>query len=153
MLLVAAPMRPGAQGTQNGAWDATFRTIPDANNIGDYMRRLSARPHHLGSAYDKDNAEWILAKFKEWGWDARIETSRAPSPTPKDRLREMVEPTTFKASLREPAVAADPTSNQEAEQLPSYNAYSIDGDVTAPLVYVNYGRPVDYEELDRRGIS
>src|SRR4029434_8421325 len=49
--------------------------------------------------------------------------------------------------------AADPTSNQKAEQLPAFNAYSIDGDVTAPLVYVNYGRPTDYEELDRRGIS
>jgi len=154
IVLVAAPIRPAAQGVQNAvAWDTTFRTIPDAKNIGDYMRRLSARPHHLGSAYDKDNAEWILAKFKEWGWDARIETYQVLFPTPKERLLEMIEPTSFKASLREPAIAVDPTSNQDAEQLPTYNAYSIDGDVTGELVYVNYGRPVDYEELDRRGIS
>jgi N-acetylated-alpha-linked acidic dipeptidase len=153
MMLVAA-IEPAAQNTQStAAWDATYRTIPDAKNIGEYMRRLSARPHHLGSAYDKDNAEWILARFKEWGWDARIETYQVLFPTPKDRLLEMVAPTPFKAALKEPAIAADPTSNQESEQLPSYNAYSIDGDVTAPLVYVNYGRPVDYEELDRRGIS
>jgi N-acetylated-alpha-linked acidic dipeptidase len=153
MMLVAAPIEPAAQSGQNtAAWDATYRTIPDARNIGDYMRRLSARPHHLGSAYDKDNAEWILAKFKEWGWDARIETYQVLFPTPKDRLLEMVAPSPFKASLKEPAVSVDPTSNQDAEQLPTYNA-SIDGDVTAPLVYVNYGRPVDYEELDRRGVS
>src|SRR5438552_3298798 len=135
------------------AWDAKFRAIPVAKNIGDYMKRMSARPHHLGSAYDKDNAEWILAKFKAWGWDARIETYDVLFPTPKERLVEMVAPSQFKLKLEEPAVAIDPTSGQKAEQLPSFNAYSIDGDVTGPLVYVNYGRPQDYEDLDRRGIS
>jgi len=135
------------------AWDAKYRAIPDAKHIGDYMKRMSARPHHLGSPYDKDNAEWILAKFKEWGWDARIETFDALFPTPKERLVEMVAPTAFRLKLEEPAVAADPTSGQKAEQLPSFNAYSIDGDVTGPIVYVNYGRPQDYDDLERRGIS
>ena len=134
-------------------WDAKFRAIPEAKNIGDYMKRMSARPHHLGSAYDKDNAEWILSKFKAWGWDARIETYDVLFPTPKERLVEMVAPSLFKLKLEEPAVAVDPTSGQKAEQLPSFNAYSIDGDVTAPLVYVNYGRPQDYDDLDRRGVS
>ena len=117
------------------------------------MERLSARPHHVGSPYDKDNAEWMLAKFREWGWDARIETYDVLFPTPKERLVELVAPTRFKAALEEPAVPVDPTSGQKTEQLPTYNAYSIDGDVTGPLVYVNYGRPEDYEELDALGIS
>ena len=117
------------------------------------MRRLSARPHHVGSPYDKDNAEWILARFKEWGLDAHIETFDVLFPTPKVRVLEMVEPTKFTAKLEEPAIAVDPTSNQKSEQLPTYNAYSIDGDVTAPLVFVNYGLPEDYEKLDRLGIS
>ena len=134
-------------------WDAKFRAIPEAKNIGEYMKRMSARPHHLGSAYDRDNAEWILSKFKEWGWDARLETYDVLFPTPKERLVEMVAPSAFTLKLDEPAVAADPTSGQKMEQLPSFNAYSIDGDVTAPLAYVNYGRPEDYDELDRRGIS
>jgi N-acetylated-alpha-linked acidic dipeptidase len=55
--------------------------------------------------------------------------------------------------LQEPPIPQDPTSNQQSEQLPTYNAYSIDGDVTAPLVYVNYGVPKDYEALDRLGVS
>jgi N-acetylated-alpha-linked acidic dipeptidase len=135
------------------AWDATFRAIPEARNIGEYMRIMSARPHHLGSPYGKENAEWMLAKFREWGWDARIENYDVLFPTPKERLVEMVAPTGLRLSLEEPAVEVDPTSSQKSEQLPSFNAYSVDGDVTAPLVYVNYGRPVDYEELDRRGIS
>jgi N-acetylated-alpha-linked acidic dipeptidase len=134
-------------------WEAKFRAIPDPGNLREYMRRLSARPHHVGSPYDKDNAEWILAHFKEWGFDAHIETFDVLFPTPKVRVLEMIEPTKFTAKLEEPALALDPTSNQKSEQLPTYNAYSIDGDVTAPLVFVNYGLPEDYEQLDKLGIS
>jgi N-acetylated-alpha-linked acidic dipeptidase len=138
---------------QTPSWDATFRGLTEAKSIGEFMRILSARPHHLGSPYGKQNAEWILAHFKEWGWDARIETYDVLFPTPKERVLELTEPSKFKASLEEPAIAADPTSSQKSEQLPSFNAYSIDGDVTGPLVYVNYGRPSDYEDLESRGIS
>jgi N-acetylated-alpha-linked acidic dipeptidase len=134
-------------------WETKFRAIPDTNNLREYMKRMSARPHHVGSPYDKDNAEWILAHFKEWGLDAHIETFDVLFPTPKVRLLEMVEPTKFTAKLEEPAIAADPTSSQKAEQLPTYNAYSPDGDITAPLVFVNYGLPEDYEKLDRLGVS
>ena len=134
-------------------WEAKFQAIPKPENLRDYMKRLSARPHHVGTAYDKDNAEWILAKFKEWGLDAKIETFDVLFPTPKERVVELIEPTKFVPKLQEPTVAADPTSNQHDEQLPTYNAYSIDGDVTGPLVYVNYGIPEDYEKLDRLGIS
>ncbi len=74
-------------------------------------------------------------------------------PTPKVRVVEMLQPTKFQAKMQEPVLPVDPTSGQTAEQLPTYNAYSIDGDVTAPLVYVNYGNREDYEQLDRLGIS
>ncbi len=134
-------------------WETKFRAIPSAQNQHDFMQRLTARPHHVGSPYDKDNADWILAKFKEWGWDAHVETFQVLFPTPKERALEMVEPTHFAAKLQEPPVSVDPTSNQQNEQLPSYNAYSTDGDVTAPLVFVNYGLPQDYEDLDRLGVS
>ncbi|MGA2353084.1 MAG: transferrin receptor-like dimerization domain-containing protein [Terriglobales bacterium] len=134
-------------------WEAKFRAIPDPSNLREYMRRLSARPHHVGSPYDKDNAEWILAHFKDWGLDAHIERFDVLFPTPKVRVLEMLAPTKFTAKLEEPALAVDPTSNQKSEQLPTYNAYSIDGDVTGPLIFVNYGLPEDYEKLDRLGIS
>src|SRR5581483_1563679 len=127
--------------------------MPSASEIGAYVKRLSARPHHVGSPYDKDNAQWILGKFKEWGIAAEIEVFHVLFPTPRERAVELVEPTRFTAKLQEPTISEDPTSNQHDEQLPTYNAYSIDGDVTAPLVYVNYGVPDDYEQLDRMGIS
>jgi N-acetylated-alpha-linked acidic dipeptidase len=134
-------------------WEKKFQDgiVPD--NLRENMRRMSARPHHVGSPYDRDNAEWILSKFKEWGFDAHIETFQVLFPTPKERVVELLEPTQFRAKLQEPAVPGDPTSSQASEQLPTYNAYSIDGDVTAPLVYVNYGSRDDYEQLDRLGIS
>src|SRR5437868_5794961 len=133
--------------------EARFKSMPEPARMRDAMRRLSARPHHVGSPYDKDNAEWILNQFKSYGWDAHIENFDVLFPTPLERVVELVAPTTFKANLQETAVTADPTSNQQAEQLPSYNAYSIDGDVTGPLVFVNYGVPADYDELAQRGIS
>jgi N-acetylated-alpha-linked acidic dipeptidase len=151
-----APGLPGysleASRTQR-EWEAKFRAIPDPAALRGYMQRLSAHPHHVGSPYDKENAEWIAARAKEWGLEAQIETFEVLFPTPKERVLEMTEPTRFTAKIAEPAGGVDPTSSQRDEQLPVYNAYSIDGDVTAPVVYVNYGVPADYEELDRLGIS
>lgn len=151
-----APPLPGysaeASRVERG-WEEKLRALPSAENLRATVQRLSARPHHIGSAYDHDNAEWILSRFKEWGLDAHIESFDVLFPTPRERQVELVEPTKFVAKLQEPPVAVDPTSKQQDEQLPTYNAYSVDGDVTAPLVYVNYGIPEDYEQLERLGVS
>jgi len=135
-------------------WEEKLRAIPSPDNLRSYMQHLSARPHNVGSAYDKENAEWILGKFKEFGLDAHIEQFDVLFPTPKERVVELVDGgPKFVAKLQEPPVPQDPTSSQQNEQLPTYNAYSIDGDFTAPLVYVNYGVPEDYEQLERMGVS
>ena len=134
-------------------WETRMRAIPDPARMRESMRLLSAHPHHVGSMHDRQNAEWLLAQFKSFGWDAHIEQFDVLFPTPIERVVELVAPTRFTAKLMEPTVAIDPTSQQHDEQLPTYNAYSADGDVTGRLVYVNYGIPADYEALDRRGIS
>src|SRR5216684_2672162 len=134
-------------------WEGKFREMPDPAKVRENMRRMSARPHHVGSPYDKDNAEWLLAQLKSYGLDAKIEQFEALFPTPKSRKLELLGPEKFEATLEEPVVKVDPTSDQKKEQLPTYNAYSRDGDVTAPLVYVNYGAPSDYEELAAMGVS
>jgi len=163
VLALAAPAgEPQGQGltgySADGArlerdWEMKFRALPSPENMRESMNRLSARPHHLGSPYDKENAQWILSQFKAWGLDAHIETFHVLFPTPSDRLVELLAPTKFVARLEEPALSVDPTSDQKGEQLPTYNAYSIDGDVTGPLVYVNYGVPDDYKQLERVGVS
>lgn len=150
LVLTSLALRPAAQAP---SWEEQFRALPEPANIREYMRRMTARPHHAGSPYGRDNAEWIAAKFREWGWDAEIEEFQVLIPTPKERRVELLEPRRLRLALDEPAIPEDPTSAQKDEQLPGYNAYSADGDVTGPLVYVNYGRPEDYEVLDRMGIS
>src|SRR2546423_1932796 len=135
------------------ALEARFDSLLKKEELRDWMKRLSARPHHVGSAYDRDNAEFLLGLFRSWGYDAQIESFDVLFPTPKTRLLELTAPEHYTARLAEPPLKEDSTSDQTSEQLPTYNAYSVDGDVTAQLVYVNYGVPRDYEELARRGID
>ena len=158
LVVAAGPGRPLLGFTAESAraewdWETKFRASPNPDSLRAYMRVLSARPHHVGSPYDKINAEWLRDRLASWGWDARLERFDVLYPTPRTRLVELVAPTRFRARLEEPAVPGDPTTSQRAEQLPTYNAYSVDGDVTAPLVYVNYGIPADYERLERLGVS
>src|SRR5262245_49975962 len=129
------------------ALEKQFDSYLKRDNLRDWMKRLSARPHHVGSPYGKENADFIAGLFKSWGYDTEIERFDVLFPTPKTRILEMTAPERFKAKLEEPAIKEDATSGQKNEQLPVYNAYSINGDVTGQLVYVNYGIPQDYDEL------
>src|SRR5450756_168541 len=103
--------------------EARFKAMPDATHMREAMRRLSARPHHVGSPYDKDNAEWILNQFKSYGWDAHIENLDVLLPTPVQLPVALLAPTTSNPSLHATPIPGDPTSNHQSEQLPSYNAY------------------------------
>lgn len=129
-------------------FDATLK----ADNLDQWMKKLTARPHHLGSAYGKSNAEYMRDLFRSWGYEAEIESYKVLFPTPKTRVLEMTVPTRYTAKLNEPQLKEDATSGPN-EQLPTYNAWSADGDVTAELVFVNYGVPSDYEQLERLGID
>lgn len=130
-----------------------FDSYLKASNLDAWMKKLTAKPHHLGSKTGKEYAEWIRDQFKSWGYDAQIETYQVLFPTPKVRVLEMTGPTKYLASLEEPALKEDATSGKTPEQLPVYNAWSADGDVTGELVFVNYGVPADYEYLERIGVD
>ncbi len=144
-----APERVAGQLALEAKLDAQL----SADNLRQWMQQMSARPNHVGSPQGRANAEMMVGLFRSWGYEAAIEEFHVLFPTPKVRLLEMVAPTRFTASLKEDTLAEDSTSGQTAEQLPTYNAYSIDGDVTGELVYVNYGLPKDYEELAKHGID
>ncbi len=133
--------------------EARFDAELSAEEIGGWIETLSSRPRHVGAPWTKESAEYMVELLSSWGWDASLETYWVLFPTPRVRRVEMLEPTPFTPSLSEPALPEDSTSGQTDEQLPIYNAYSIDGDVTGELVYVNYGVPDDYLELEKRGIS
>ena len=135
------------------ALEAQFDGALKREDLRDWMKRLTARPHHIGSSYDKENADFIAAQFRSWGYDTEIETFDVLYATPKTRVLEMTAPSKFTASLAEPPLAEDSTSGLTSEQLPSFNVYSVDGDVTGQLVYVNYGVPKDYEALAEHGVD
>lgn len=132
--------------------ETAFDQNLNIESIDENLKFLSSKPHHLSSPGSKANAEYILGLYKKWGWDAEIETSHVLFPTPKTRVLEMTSPTSYKAILKEPRISEDPDSGQKG-QLPTYNAYSADGDVSGELVFVNYGLPDDYKELDKMGID
>jgi len=142
-----------AASVQQRELEKRFDANLDPANLQTWLEHLAAHPHHVGSAWDSSNAEYIAGLLRSWGYETSIEEFQVLFPTPKVRRLEMVAPTKFEASLAEPAVPGDHTSGQTAEQLPIYNAYSIDGDVTGELVYVNYGVPDDYDVLAEHGID
>ncbi len=159
LITVSAPSEePALRGFSAAAskvereWEQKFRALPDPARLREYMRVITQEPHHAGSPGSKKVAGYILGKFREWGLPADLEEFHALLPTPKERAVELLAPEKFRAELREPPVPADPDST-DADQLPTYNAYSADGDVTGQLVYVNYGVPEDYEQLKKLGVE
>jgi N-acetylated-alpha-linked acidic dipeptidase len=133
-------------------WEQQARAIPTADRVRATIEKLSSQPHLAGTPGSKQTAEWLLAQLREYGLDANIEVFESMLPTPEVRVLEMTAPTVFHAKLEEPPVAADPTSSNPGI-IPSYNAFSGDGDVTAQLVYANYGVPADYDTLKEKGID
>jgi N-acetylated-alpha-linked acidic dipeptidase len=135
------------------ALEARFDAALSTDAIAARLKRLSSEPNQVGSPHDKENAEWVLSQFKTWGWDAHIEVFQVLYPTPKVESLDLVGPAPFKASLSEPSIPGDATSAVHAGALPPYLIYGADGDVTSPLVYVNYGAPDDYAALARLGVD
>ncbi len=152
-LAARQPIFGFADSSKQHALEAKFDASLNRDNLRTWMKRLTARPHHLGSPYGKENAEYIASLFRSWGYETEIERFDVLFPTPKTRVVELLAPQRFAAKLVEPPLAEDGTSDQIREMLPPFNAYSIDGNVTGDLVYVNYGVPRDYEELARNGID
>ena len=146
---VHAQTAPPSQAEVERQFDASL----NAAEMGGWMKTMAAEPNHVGSPHDKANAEMVLAQFREWGWDAHIETFEVLYPTPTSETLELLGANPFKATLTEPPVPGDESSARTKDALPAYVAYQGDGDVTAPLVYVNYGMREDYLQLERMGVS
>ncbi|MGH9458303.1 MAG: M20/M25/M40 family metallo-hydrolase [Thermoanaerobaculia bacterium] len=133
--------------------EARYDALLRASNLDAWMKDFSSTPHHVGSPGSKRVAESIAEKFRSWGYETEIETYEVLFPTPTKRVVELLEPVRYEARLTEPELASDSTSSFRENLLPPYNAYSIDGDVTGELVYVNYGVPADYETLESLGVD
>ncbi|MGB5376752.1 M28 family peptidase [Muriicola sp.] len=133
--------------------EATFEAALNPKNLDTWMQKMAAEPHWVGTEYGRKNAEWMAEQFKSWGYDTKIETYHILFPYPKIRELKLVSPVPYEAKLTAVPVEGDPFTAQGEALLPSYNAFSTDGDVEAELVFVNYGIPKDYEELEKLGID
>jgi len=150
--LVAAPTL--VQGAPSAAdLETQLDAAISPAEMGDWMKTMASEPNHVSSPHDKLNAELTLKQFKEWGWDAKIETFKVLYPTPIQVGLELVGKKPVKATLTEAPVPGDATSSRTKDELPAYVAFQGDGDVTAALVYVNYGMPDDYKALERMGVD
>ncbi len=138
---------------QQRALEVEFNKSLSASDQLEWMRKLSARPHHVGSADGKLNAEYIASLFREWGYAVEMEVYDILLPVPKLRKLAMIAPEAFTASLTERTLEEDPSTAVRESLLPPYNAFSVDGEVEGDLVFVNYGVPEDYELLARYGID
>lgn len=143
----------GTHGQEQLLLEKRFDTALHTQDMGVWMKRIAAYPHHAGSPYDRENAFFLDSLFTAWGYETQIDTYYVLFPTPKIRQLELIAPTKYQAVLMEKVIPGDPYTAQTKWQLPPYNAYSADGDLTADLVYVNYGVPDDYKKLAAMGIS
>lgn len=141
-----------AESIQQRSLEADFDQFIDRQNLDLWMRHLSAKPHHTGSAVSYAKAGYLANLFKSWGYETRIETFHVLNPVPKTLKLEMVAPAFHRTRFYEPPLSGSSDADQESI-LPIYNAYAPDGQAEAEVVYVNYGRRQDYDVLAQIGIS
>lgn len=144
---------PSPGSPDEAAFERNFDALIHPEELRAWMKLLAAEPNHVSSPHDKANADQILAWFKSWGWEAHIETFSVLYPKPIRETLELLGPHKFTATLQEPPIPGDSSATATDPALPAYLAYARDGDVTAGLIYVNYGMVDDYKMLERLGVS
>ncbi len=133
--------------------ERSFLSGISTDSIGTYIRVMTEHPTFPGSPFAPTVARMTAERLRSWGWDVRVDTFYIPFPRPTERRLELLGPHPFVAKLREPPVPGDPYSARQDEHLEAYFIFGPDGDVTAPLVYANFGLRADYEALARMGVS
>ena len=150
---VAAAPAPSVLSQDENSLERSFDASIKPDEMRDWLKILAAEPNHVGSSHDKQNAEFILSLFRKFGWVAHIETFNVLYPMPVSETLELLGPKPFRATLQEPNIPGDTTARSKQPALPAYLAFQGDGDVKAPLVYVNYGMKDDYKTLERLGVD
>ena len=134
-------------------WEERFRSVPSPDSAREHLRRLTVQPHVAGTKEDYETAVYVRDRMREYGLTAEIKTYDVLLPYPKQpSVIELVAPRRERLGIQEAVLTEDPSS-KSPRIIPLFNGYSASGDVTAPLVYVNYGLPRDYEELKKLGVT
>jgi N-acetylated-alpha-linked acidic dipeptidase len=139
--------------TTERRWEEEFRALPAPNSAREHLRRLTAEPHVAGTKEDYATAVYVRDHIRSYGISSELKEYDVLLPYPKQpSIVELISPRRERLAVKEAAIAADPSSSN-LKIIPLFNGYSPSGDVTAPLVYVNYGLPPDYEALKKLGVE
>ena len=142
-----------AGSTEERRWEDEFRAMPAPASAREHLRRLTAEPHIAGSKEDYATAIYVRDKIRSYGITSELNEYEVLLPYPtQPSIVELTRPRLEKLGVKEPVIAEDPTTSHPGI-VPLFNGYSPSGDVTAPLVYVNYGLPPDYEALKKLGVD
>jgi len=133
--------------------DAQFMAVPDPKVAGADLKTLTAAPHFAGSPEDEATAQFVAQKFRDAGLQTEIVPYRVMLSTPRKVSVEAFTATgkIFSGPAKE-HVQGDPFQD-DPRVLPGYNGSSASGDVTAPVVYANYGTLADFNRLEKMGES
>src|SRR6185437_15374593 len=154
-----AQTRPAIDGFNREASDAErnfeeqFRAIPSSSSAREHLRHLTSEPHVAGTKEDYDTAIYVRDQMRSYGLNAELSEYEVWLNYPKtDPIVELVSPRRERLSVRESIIKEDATSSNK-KITPLFNGYSATGDVTAPLVYANYGLPPDYDAHEKAGVD
>jgi N-acetylated-alpha-linked acidic dipeptidase len=134
-------------------WEEKFRAVPASASAREHLRQLTREPHIAGTKEDYATAIYVRDQLRSYGlaadlkeYDVWLNYPNSPS------VVELITTRRQKLNIHEAVVPGDPTSSHPKIS-PLFNGYSASGDVTAPVVYVNYGLPGDYEDLKKAGVD
>ncbi len=134
-------------------WEEQFRAVPAPESAREHLRRLTAVPHVAGTKEDYATAIYVRDQLRSFGLNAELKEYDVLLPYPvRPSIVELVAPRRERLTVKEAVIPEDPTSSSD-KIIPLFNGYSPSGDVTAPLVYVNYGLPPSYEALKKLGVD
>jgi N-acetylated-alpha-linked acidic dipeptidase len=134
-------------------WEEEFRAVPAPSSAREHLRRLTVEPHVAGTKEDYATAVYVRDQIRSYGISSELKEYDVLLPYPKQpSIVEITRPRRERLAVKEAVIPEDPSSSNP-KIIPLFNGYSASGDVTAPLVYVNYGLPPDYEALKKLGLD
>jgi N-acetylated-alpha-linked acidic dipeptidase len=139
--------------TTERRWEEEFRSVPAPDSAREHLRRLTVEPHVAGTKEDYATAVYVRDQIRSYGISSELKEYDVLLPYPKQpSIVELISPRRERLTVKESVIPEDPSSSNP-KIIPLFNGYSPSGDVTAPLVYVNYGLPPDYEALKKLGVD
>ncbi|WP_019038273.1 M28 family peptidase [Psychroflexus tropicus] len=133
--------------------EADFRSSINKSRFKTHLKTLTENPHIAGTPANEKVKDYIVKSMDAAGLDVETYPYEVfMSSSPGESLVEVITPEEIVLDQQERALEEDPYSDHP-ELKKGWNAYSGSGEVTAEVVYANYGTKADFEKLEELGVS